>query len=64
MKAPHRWIKVRQHTQSWQPFKMAGQVPAGTGDCRLRKPTIPCLFRRSNTSREIRWDRATGERSN
>lgn len=53
MKAPKRWIKIRQHAQSWQPFKMAGQVPAGTGSCRLREPKIPCLFRRTTNERRI-----------
>ena len=64
MKTPRRWIKVRQHAESWQPFKMTGQTPAGTGECRLREPEIPCLFRRSKKSHQIRWDRTTGERSN
>ena len=54
MKTPKRWIKCRQHTESWQPFKMVGQVPAGTGDCRVRDPEIPCLFRRSTNSHKIR----------
>jgi len=53
MKTPQRWIKIRQHAQSWQPFKMAGKVPAGTGSCRLREPKIPCLFRRSTNERRI-----------
>ena len=54
MKTPHRWIKIRQHAQSWQPFKMAGMVPAGTGACRLREPKIPCLFRRSSEIHTIK----------
>lgn len=61
MVTPHRWIKIRQHAESWQPFKMAGDVPAGTGECRLREPKIPCLFRRSKRVQQIRWTRTAGE---
>lgn len=67
---PYRhYIRCRQHTQSWQPFKIAGGypigyddlgntigsgVPAGTGECYVRKPEIPCLFRRSVCSHKLR----------
>ena len=62
MKTPRRWIRIKQYPESWMPFKMAGKTPVGTGDCYLREPQIPCLFRRSNNSRQIRWDRTQGER--
>ena len=64
MKTPNRWIRIRQHAESWMPFKMSGMTPIGTGGCFLREPEIPCLFRRSKRSHQIRWDRTQGERRN
>lgn len=68
VRSPRRFIQCRQETESWQPFKIRGGyplkydsegnaigtgVPIGTGHCELRKPQIPCLFRRSYRSHKF-----------
>lgn len=69
MRSVRRFIQCRQETESWQPFKIAGGyplrydsegnatgtgIPVGTGRCEIRKPKIPCLFRRSVCSHKLR----------
>lgn len=66
--SPTHYIQVRQNETSWQSFRISGGyplrynevgnqigsgVPIGTGACRVVKPTIPCLFRRSTTSHKL-----------
>ena len=68
-RSPRRFIQCRQETESWQPFKIRGGyplrydsegnatgtgIPIGTGRCRVCKPQIPCLFRRSCRSHKFR----------
>lgn len=68
VRSPRRFIQCRQETESWQPFKIRGGyplrydsegnatgtgVPIGTGRCRVCKPQIPCLFRRSYRSHKF-----------
>lgn len=62
IKSARRYIRCTNGWSGWQPMKMAGRYPIGTGHWHKRDFVAKCLFRRTVTSHSIRWDRTHGER--